>query len=92
MDVAPENSISDEKLHLTILPKMSVPTQLYHISKLYDGRINKVPNSVCRQITEIRAAAPRGVKVQIDLDGELSGRLPAVFSVERKALTIRAQW
>ena len=92
MNVAPTNSISDQNLYLSIIPYMSVSQQLYHIPKLYDGTIHKIPNSVCHPISEVKAAAPQGVKVQIDLDGELSGRLPAVFSIEKQALLIRAQW
>jgi len=92
MNVAPTNSIGDGLLHLSILPDMSVAQQLYHIPKLYDGNIHLVPNAVCSPISEIKAATQQGVKVQIDLDGELSGRLPAVFSIEKQALIIRAQW
>jgi diacylglycerol kinase (ATP) len=92
MKVAPKDSISDQQLHLSILPNMSVGQQLFHIPKLYDGTINNVPNSVCTPISTVKAAAPQGVKVMIDLDGELSGRLPAEFSLEKQALIIRSQW
>jgi diacylglycerol kinase (ATP) len=92
MKVAPQNSICDQNLHLTILPNMSVPQQIYNIPKLYNGRISKVPNSVCNPIQELKAAALQGIKVQIDLDGELGGRLPATFSIAKQALTVRSQW
>ncbi len=92
MKVAPQNSICDQNLHLSILPNMSVPQQLYHIPKLYNGTISKVPDSVCSSIQELKVAALHGIKVQIDLDGELGGRLPATFSIAKQALTIRSQW
>ena len=92
MKVAPSRAITDQQLYLSILPNMSVPKQLFHIPKLYDGTIHKVPKSICCSITELKAAAPHGVEVLIDLDGEIGGRLPASFSIEKQALSVRAQW
>ena len=92
MKITPDNSITDGFLHLRILPEMSVPEQLFHMPKLYSNEIEKVPNAVCRTIKHLKAFAPKSQDVSIDLDGELSGILPAQFSILPKSLTIRAPW
>lgn len=92
MKIAPDHSIEDGYLHLRLLPEMSVPKQLFHMPKLYSNQIDQVEGSICRKITELKAATAVNHQVRIDLDGELSGILPAHFSVIPKALTIRGVW
>ena len=88
MQVAPLTALGDGQLHLRVLPKLSVPAQLVHLPKLYNDEIHKVQGAVAKTITSLEAASQRGTKVQIDLDGELSGYLPAQFSFVPKALTV----
>ena len=92
MKVAPAMSIEDGYLHLSVLPDLSVPAQLFHMPKLYKNQISKVTGSICRRITELKAFAPQNQSIRIDLDGELSGTLPAHFSILPKVLTIRGLW
>ena len=92
MQVAPKNALGDGRLHLRLLPKMSVSTQLFHLPKLYNDTIHQVPNTLSETMTFLKAAPAKGVVVQIDLDGELSGRLPAQFSLCKNALTVRGVW
>ena len=59
-----------------------------HLPKLYSDEIYKVEGSVVGQTIEVEAAPTKGSIVQIDLDGELSGRLPAAFGLSAKSLTV----
>jgi len=88
MQVAPKSALGDGQLHLRVLPKLSVATQLIHIPKLYTDDIHKIEGSIVGQTIQVDAAPTRGTTVQIDLDGELSGRLPASFGLSPKALTV----
>ena len=92
MKIAPDNAILDDALHFRLLPELSVPAQVYHLPKLYDDKISEVPGSLCRQIKELKAFAPHKQEIRIELDGELSGILPAHFSLVPKALTVRGLW
>lgn len=92
MKVAPDDALLDNSLHLRLLPELSVAAQVYHMPKLYDDKISQVEGSICREIKEIKAFATQKQDIQIDLDGELSGKLPAHFSIVPKALTIRGVW
>ena len=92
MQVAPKNALGDGLLHLRLLPKMPVANQLFHLPKLYNDTIHQVPNTLSEVLTELKAAPAKGAIVQIDLDGELSGRLPAHFSLCKNALTVRGVW
>lgn len=88
MQVAPKDALGDGKLYLRMLPKLSVTSQLIHLPKLYNDEIHKVDGSVVGEVLTIEAASRKGSKVQIDLDGELSGYLPASFSLVPKALKV----
>ncbi len=88
MQVAPKTALGDGQLHLRVLPKLSVPSQLMHLPKLYNDEIHKVEGSVVGHVVHVEAAARKGSKVQIDLDGELSGFLPASFSIVSQALNV----
>lgn len=92
MKVAPDDAILDDSLHLRLLPDLSVSAQIYHIPKLYDDKISEVPDSICREVKELKAFATQKQDIRIDLDGELSGTLPAHFSIVPKALTLRGLW
>ncbi len=92
MQVAPNTALGDGQIHLRVLPKMSVSTQLFHLPKLYSNEIHKIPDSVVESIVSVEAAPNRGEVVQIDLDGELSGMLPAQFSLIENALEVRGGW
>lgn len=88
MRVAPKTALGDGQLHLRALPNLSVPSQLVHLPKLYKDEIHKVEGAVVGQIHHLEAASRRGTKVQIDLDGELSGFLPASFGILPMALHV----
>jgi YegS/Rv2252/BmrU family lipid kinase len=91
MRVAPKDALGDGQLHLRLLPKLSVPSQLMHLPKLYSDEIYKVEGSVVGQTIQVEVAPTKGSIVQIDLDGELSGRLPAAFGLSPTSLTVMRQ-
>ena len=41
-----ESALGDGQLHLRVLPKSSVATQLIHIPKLYTDEIHKIEGSI----------------------------------------------
>lgn len=92
MQVAPESALGDGQLHFRLLPKLSVASQLMHLPKLYNDEIHKVEGAVTAPVMTIKAAANRNQKVQIDLDGELSGVLPAEFGLIAQALNVQGGW
>ena len=92
MQVAPTTALGDGQIHLRVLPKMSVPSQLFHLPKLYTDEIHKVPDSVVQTISSLEAAPHRREVIQIDLDGELAGKLPAEFSLIENAIKVRGGW
>ena len=92
MQVAPVSALGDGQLHLRMLPKLSVASQLMHLPKLYNDEIHKVDGAIAQPIMSIQAASNRGSKVQVDLDGELSGILPAEFGIVPQAITVIGGW
>ena len=92
MKVTPTVRITDGRLRLVILSELSILQQIQHLPKLYNGEIHKIPKSLTSTCTELEAAGLVGQRVEIDLDGELSGFLPASFRVHKEALSVRANW
>ena len=92
MKVAPDDALLDSSLYFRLLPELSVPAQIYHMPKLYEDKISEVNGSICREIKELKAFATQNQDIRIDLDGELSGMLPAHFSIAPSVLTIRGAW
>ena len=92
MWVAPGGSMEDGRLDLTILRKMGIGEQLAEMRHLYNGGIERVRAARCSGMQKLRATARPNSRIRIDLDGELSGRLPASFSVLPGKLLVRAGW
>lgn len=92
MQVAPDSALGDGQLHFRLLPKLSVASQLIHLPKLYNDEIHKVDGAIAAPVMSVKAAANRNQKVQIDLDGELSGMLPAEFGLIAQALNVQGGW
>ena len=92
MKVTPAVRITDGRLRLVILSELSILQQIQHLPKLYNGEIHNIPKSLTSTCTEMEAAGLIGQRVEIDLDGELSGFLPASFRVHKEAISVRANW
>jgi diacylglycerol kinase (ATP) len=92
MSVAPKGSMADGRLDLTILKKMGIGEQIYEMRHLYDGEIERVRSAICSSMQQLRATSRPSTQIRIDLDGELSGRLPATFSILPGLLRVRGGW
>ena len=92
MWVAPDGSMEDGRLDLTILRKMGIGEQLSEMRHLYNGGIERVRAALCSGMQTLRATARPNSRIRVDLDGELSGRLPASFSILPRQLLFRAGW
>jgi len=85
-------TMHDGKLDLRLLRPMSLSTQLIQSRRLYDGKFERIPDSQSHQVSEVHATARANDTVLVDLDGELSGRLPGHFQVLPRALQVRGRW
>jgi len=79
-------------MEMSLLTPASLPRQLLDMRRLYDGHIEKVAGSRRLRITELEATARQQDEVFIDLDGELSGTLPARFQLLPRTLHVRGGW
>jgi YegS/Rv2252/BmrU family lipid kinase len=86
MWVAPNASLSDGLFHVTVIGEFSLPEVLWHLPKLYNGkllRLRKVRSVTCR-----RVEARSGDRVLLDVDGEQPGTLPATLEILPSAIRI----
>ena len=92
MQVGKGGSMQDGLLDMIRLPQSTVGTQLLQARRLYDGSLKRWPGAESGPITTLEARPLSHEPIHIDLDGELSGTLPAKFKVMRSALHIRGGW
>jgi len=92
MNLAPRGNMHDGKLDLTILPPMGFVGAVAKSWRLFDGSAEKVSGVKVGQVEELRAQAPDGEKVLIELDGEQPGCLPLQASVLKDGLSVRGGW
>ena len=86
MWVAPDASVCDGLLHVTIIGDLTISEVLLNLSKLYNGRIydiDKVITQTCKKV-----AAISDDKVLLEVDGEQPGMLPIVVKTVPGALQI----
>lgn len=90
MMIAPEAKINDGYLDVVNIGDLSTAKILVNALSLYRGTHNKldeVKTTTARKI-EIRSSDP-SIEVLLDADGELPGKLPAVYEVVPAALRVR---
>jgi YegS/Rv2252/BmrU family lipid kinase len=92
MWVAPQGSMHNGKLDVSLLSKKSVLGQIRDLRHLYNGTIDQVREATCVRGIKVIAEPLRNETIRIDLDGELSGVLPAAFDVLPNILSVRAKW
>ena len=92
MWVAPKGSMNDGLLDITVLSQKTVTSQLIELRLLYNGEIASVEGASCFRAGTVLAEPAHGEIIRIDLDGELSGMLPAEFSLLPQLIPIRAKW
>jgi YegS/Rv2252/BmrU family lipid kinase len=86
MRVAPDASVCDGLLNVTIIGDLTIPEVFLNLSKLYNGRIydiNKVITLKGKKVTAISDD-----KVLLEMDGEQPGMLPMVVKTVPGALKI----
>ena len=89
MWVAPDASVFDGLLNVTIIGDLTIPEVFFNLSKLYNGRIydiNKVITRTCKKV-----AAISDERVLLEVDGEQPGMLPMLAKIVPGALQIIAK-
>ena len=89
MWVAPNASVCDGLLHITIIGDLTIPEVFLNLSKLYNGRIyemDKVITKTCKKV-----AAISDDRVLLEVDGEQPGMLPVAAKTIPGALKIIAK-
>jgi diacylglycerol kinase (ATP) len=89
MRVAPNASICDGFLDITIIGDLTIPEVFLNLSKLYNGRICDIDKVIT--LTGKKAAATSDDRVYIEADGEQPGLLPANVNIVPGALKIIAK-
>ncbi|MBN2033551.1 MAG: diacylglycerol kinase family lipid kinase [Deltaproteobacteria bacterium] len=79
MCIAPGASARDGLFEVTIVGDLSLAEILYHLPKLYNGRIGDVRK--VRTLVGKRVEASSDQRVLLDVDGEQPGLLPAVVDI-----------
>ena len=92
MNLAPRGSMHDGQLDLTVLPPMGFAGAVAKSWRLFDGSAEKVSGVRVGLVEELRAEAPDGETVLIELDGEQPGSLPLRAQVMKGALSVRGGW
>jgi len=88
MLVAPGASVDDGLFHVTVIGDLSLAEALFHLPKLYSGRITEVKHVSTFTCRRVEAFSDQ--RVLLDVDGEQPGSLPAVMDILPGALRILA--
>ena len=86
MWVAPDASVCDGLLHVTIIGDLTISEVLLNLSKLYNGRIYDIDKVIT--LTGKKVAAISDDRVLLEVDGEQPGMLPIVVKTVPGALQI----
>jgi diacylglycerol kinase (ATP) len=86
MWVAPDASVHDGLLHVTIIGNLTIPEVLIHLPKLYNGRICDIDKVIT--LTGEKVVAISDSRVLLEVDGEQPGMLPVAVEIVPDALRI----
>jgi YegS/Rv2252/BmrU family lipid kinase len=86
MKIAPKADASDGRFDLVSVGAIRRPTLLRHFPKIYRGTHLGVEGVEVGHVKRFEAHSPD--EVFLNIDGEAGGRLPAVFTVLPKALSV----
>ena len=86
MMVAPEARLDDGQFHVTIWSGFTLRDFVLKSSSMYDGTHVKLPGTRTRTARTVRLEAQGTLPVDIEVDGERIGRLPATFTLLPGAL------
>lgn len=90
MKIAPEARLTDGKFDVVSVGDLSATKIFTSAPRIYFGShlsLPEVSHGLARKVT-VRAAE-RGTQIDLEVDGELPGRLPATFQIIPEALRIR---
>ena len=88
MHIAPEADIDDGKFDVVALGDLSVTDFVRHGLKLYNGTHLHLDKVSHRRCTRMRAEALEAGDIELDVDGETPGVLPATFEIMPGALPL----
>ena len=90
MMIAPEAKLDDGLLDIVNIGDISTAKILLKSYTLYRGTLNDLPEvkSTLAQKVEVSSADP-STEILLETDGELPGKLPAVYEVVKDALRVR---
>jgi YegS/Rv2252/BmrU family lipid kinase len=86
MWVAPDASVCDDLLNVTIIGDLTIPEVFLNLSKLYNGRIYDINKVITLKGKKVAAISDD--KVLLEVDGEQPGMLPMVVKIVPGALKI----
>jgi diacylglycerol kinase (ATP) len=90
MWVAPDASVCDGLLNVTIIGDLTIPEVFLNLSKLYNGRIYDIDKVMT--LTGKKVAAISDDRVLLEVDGEQPGMLPIVVKTVHGALNIISKY
>ena len=88
MWVAPNASVCDGLLHVTIIGDLTIPEVFLNLPKLYNGRIHDIGKVITRTCKKVAAISDE--RVLLEVDGEQPGMLPVVAKILPGALDVIA--
>ena len=88
MWVAPDASVCDDLLNVTIVGDLTIPEVFLNLSKLYNGRIYDIDKVFARTCRKVAAISDN--RVLLEVDGEQPGMLPMVVKIAPDVLDIIA--
>ena len=92
MWVGKGGSMVDGCFDLTLLPSATLARQLLSAPLMYNGNLDRIDGAVRARATWVKVNSTPAGGVNIDLDGEMPGQLPAEFKVLPRSLNVRGGW
>jgi len=90
MKIAPRASLVDGRLDLVVIRKLSLARIAANGPRLYSGTHLSLPEVDHVQVESVSARpVSEGATIELEVDGETPGVLPARFSIHPRALSIR---
>ena len=90
MKVAPEADLQDGLFHVTIWSGYGLSDFVFKSAAMYDGSHTRLSGTRTRTARTVRVEAQGSAGVDIEVDGERVGRLPATFTLLPGALRLAA--
>ncbi len=89
MKIAPSAIIDDGKFDVVNIGDIGTKKIMLNVRSLYNGSHLSMEEVKHRNAKKIEVSAYNGNEIHLELDGELPGKLPAVFEILPNALRVR---